>query len=92
MLGFSAVRAHDSTAYVGLYAGGSGKVRRASQGILLYEYFDEIVKSVSCMMFHLLSDGMRPAIADANDEAQLGELETLGELTKRAWEQDAGDD
>ena len=59
----------------------------------LYEHFDEIceicVKDVSLS----LGDGMRPgAIADANDEAQLGELETLGELTKRAWEQDAGDD
>jgi phosphomethylpyrimidine synthase len=36
-----------------------------------------------------LGDGMRPgSIADANDRAQLAELETLGELTKVAWEQD----
>lgn len=34
-----------------------------------------------------LGDGLRPgSIADANDEAQLGELKTLGELTKIAWE------
>jgi phosphomethylpyrimidine synthase len=36
-----------------------------------------------------LGDGLRPgSIADANDEAQFGELTTLGELTKRAWEHD----
>jgi len=36
-----------------------------------------------------LGDGLRPGcIADANDEAQFGELETLGELTKVAWEHD----
>jgi phosphomethylpyrimidine synthase len=36
-----------------------------------------------------LGDGLRPGcIADANDEAQFGELETLGELTKIAWEYD----
>ena len=36
-----------------------------------------------------LGDGLRPgSIADANDEAQFGELETLGELTKVAWEHD----
>ena len=36
-----------------------------------------------------LGDGLRPgSIADANDEAQFGELETLGELTKLAWEHD----
>lgn len=36
-----------------------------------------------------LGDGLRPgAIADANDRAQFAELETLGELTKIAWEQD----
>ena len=56
----------------------------------LYEYFDEIC--TICKKYDVslsLGDGMRPgAIADANDEAQLGELETLGELTKRAWKQD----
>ncbi|NVB40139.1 phosphomethylpyrimidine synthase ThiC [Pseudenhygromyxa sp. WMMC2535] len=36
-----------------------------------------------------LGDGLRPGcIADANDEAQFGELRTLGELTKLAWEHD----
>ena len=36
-----------------------------------------------------LGDGLRPgSIADANDEAQFAELETLGELTKKAWEHD----
>src|SRR3546814_18073316 len=36
-----------------------------------------------------LGDGLRPgSIADANDEAQFAELYTLGELTRRAWEQD----
>ncbi|MGH9850664.1 MAG: phosphomethylpyrimidine synthase ThiC [Blastocatellia bacterium] len=36
-----------------------------------------------------LGDGLRPgSIADANDEAQFAELETLGELTKIAWEMD----
>jgi phosphomethylpyrimidine synthase len=36
-----------------------------------------------------LGDGLRPgSIADANDEAQFGELETLGELTQIAWKHD----
>lgn len=36
-----------------------------------------------------LGDGLRPGCqADANDEAQFAELDTLGELTKRAWERD----
>src|SRR5699024_4911705 len=36
-----------------------------------------------------LGDGLRPgSIADANDEAQFAELETLGELTRIAWEHD----
>ncbi|ACY17708.1 phosphomethylpyrimidine synthase ThiC [Haliangium ochraceum] len=36
-----------------------------------------------------LGDGLRPgSIADANDAAQLGELETLGELTELAWKHD----
>lgn len=56
----------------------------------LYEHFDEL-----CEIFQKydvafsLGDGLRPgATADANDEAQLGELRTLAELTKRAWEYD----
>ena len=56
----------------------------------LYEHFREICEI--CKQYDVslsLGDGMRPgAIADANDEAQLGELETLGELTKIAWEYD----
>jgi phosphomethylpyrimidine synthase len=36
-----------------------------------------------------LGDGLRPgSIADANDDAQFAELETLGELTQKAWEHD----
>jgi phosphomethylpyrimidine synthase len=36
-----------------------------------------------------LGDGLRPgSIADSNDEAQFAELETLGELTERAWKHD----
>ena len=36
-----------------------------------------------------LGDGLRPgSVADANDEAQFGELKTLGELTSVAWEND----
>jgi phosphomethylpyrimidine synthase len=53
----------------------------------LYERFDEI-----CDIVHKydvsfsLGDGLRPGSnADANDAAQFGELETLGELTKVAW-------
>jgi phosphomethylpyrimidine synthase len=56
----------------------------------LYERFDEITEI--CKMYDVaysLGDGLRPgSIADANDEAQFAELYTLGELTKRAWEQD----
>jgi phosphomethylpyrimidine synthase len=56
----------------------------------LYEHFEEICEI--CKQYDVslsLGDGMRPgAIADANDEAQLGELETLGELTKMAWKHD----
>nr|WP_245617226.1 phosphomethylpyrimidine synthase ThiC [Knoellia subterranea] len=56
----------------------------------LYTHFDEL-----CEIFarydvaFSLGDGLRPgSIADANDEAQLAELRTLGELTQRAWEHD----
>ena len=56
----------------------------------LYEHFDEIAKL--CARYDVsfsLGDGLRPGcIADANDEAQFGELRTLGELTKVAWERD----
>lgn len=56
----------------------------------LYTHFDEL-----CEIFaqydvaFSLGDGLRPgSIADANDAAQFAELDTLAELTKRAWEYD----
>jgi len=56
----------------------------------LYEHFDEICDI--CRAYDVsfsLGDGLRPgSIADANDEAQFAELETLGELTKIAWDKD----
>jgi phosphomethylpyrimidine synthase len=56
----------------------------------LYERFDEICEIMRAYDISFsLGDGLRPgSIADANDEAQFAELYTLGELTKRAWEQD----
>ncbi|WP_230291720.1 phosphomethylpyrimidine synthase ThiC [Croceicoccus sp. Ery5] len=56
----------------------------------LYENFDEITEICKAYdIAYSLGDGLRPgSIADANDEAQFAELYTLGELTKRAWEQD----
>ncbi|MEH3102857.1 MAG: phosphomethylpyrimidine synthase ThiC [Sphingomonas phyllosphaerae] len=56
----------------------------------LYERFDEITEIMKAYdIAYSLGDGLRPgAIADANDEAQFAELYTLGELTKRAWQQD----
>jgi len=56
----------------------------------LYEHFDEISEIMKAYdIAYSLGDGLRPgSIADANDEAQFAELYTLGELTKRAWEQD----
>src|SRR5881296_3553424 len=56
----------------------------------LYTHFEEIceIMRVYDISFSL-GDGLRPgSIADANDDAQLGELRTLGELTKIAWKQD----
>jgi len=57
---------------------------------MLYDHFDEI-----CEIFKRhdvcfsLGDGLRPgSLADANDDAQFRELDTLGELTLRAWEHD----
>src|SRR5580658_5596087 len=57
---------------------------------LLYEHFADI-----CKIFQKhdvtfsLGDGLRPgSLADASDRAQFAELETLGELTKIAWEHD----
>jgi len=56
----------------------------------LYEHFDEITEIMKAYdIAYSLGDGLRPgSIADANDEAQFAELYTLGELTKKAWEQD----
>jgi phosphomethylpyrimidine synthase len=56
----------------------------------LYTHFDEICEIMKAYdVTFSLGDGLRPgSIADANDEAQFGELETLGELTKVAWKHD----
>lgn len=54
----------------------------------LYERFDEICEIMRKYdVSFSLGDGLRPgSIADANDRAQFAELETLGELTKVAWD------
>ncbi len=54
----------------------------------LYERFDEICDIMRKYdVSFSLGDGLRPgSIADANDAAQFAELETLGELTKIAWD------
>ncbi len=54
----------------------------------LYERFDEICDIMRRYdVSFSLGDGLRPgSIADANDRAQFSELETLGELTKVAWD------
>ena len=56
----------------------------------LYTHFEEICEIMKQYdVAFSLGDGLRPgSIADANDEAQFGELETLGELTKIAWKHD----
>lgn len=56
----------------------------------LYTHFADICEILNKYdVAFSLGDGLRPgSIADANDEAQLGELKTLGELTKIAWEHD----
>ena len=55
-----------------------------------YTHFEEICEIMKAYdVSFSLGDGLRPgSIADANDEAQFAELETLGELTKIAWEHD----
>lgn len=60
------------------------------QQSFLYEHFDEICEILNKYDVAIsLGDGMRPgSIHDANDEAQFLELDTLGELCKRAWEHD----
>ena len=56
----------------------------------LYEHFEEICEIMKAYdVSFSLGDGLRPgSIYDANDEAQLGELKTLGELTQIAWKHD----
>ncbi len=56
----------------------------------LYEHFDEICALLARYDVTIsLGDGLRPgSLADASDAAQMAELQTLGELTRRAWEHD----
>ena len=56
----------------------------------LYTHFEEICEIMKMYdVSFSLGDGLRPgSIYDANDEAQLGELKTLGELTQVAWKHD----
>jgi phosphomethylpyrimidine synthase len=60
------------------------------QESFLYTHFEEICEI--CKQYDVafsLGDGLRPgSVADANDEAQFAELETLGELTRIAWQHD----
>jgi len=56
----------------------------------LYTHFEDICEIMAAYdVSFSLGDGLRPgSIYDANDEAQLAELRTLGELTKIAWQHD----
>ena len=56
----------------------------------LYTHFEDICDIMKAYdVSFSLGDGLRPgSIMDANDAAQFGELETLGELTKIAWQHD----
>jgi phosphomethylpyrimidine synthase len=56
----------------------------------LYTHFEEICEIMKAYdVSFSLGDGLRPgSVYDANDEAQLGELKTLGELTQVAWKHD----
>ena len=56
----------------------------------LYTHFEEICEIMKAYdVSFSLGDGLRPgSVADANDAAQFGELETLGELTQIAWKHD----
>ena len=56
----------------------------------LYTHFEDICEIMKAYdVAFSLGDGLRPGcIADANDAAQFGELETLGELTRIAWKHD----
>ncbi len=57
---------------------------------MLYEHFEDICKIFQKYdVCFSLGDGLRPGcLADASDEAQFGELKTLGELARKAWEYD----
>ncbi|HJU91039.1 MAG TPA: phosphomethylpyrimidine synthase ThiC [Gemmatimonadaceae bacterium] len=56
----------------------------------LYERFDDVLDILRAYDVTIsLGDGLRPgSLADASDRAQFAELETLGELTRRAWARD----
>ncbi len=56
----------------------------------LYTHFEDICEIMKAYdVSFSLGDGLRPGcVADANDAAQFGELDTLGELTKVAWKHD----
>ncbi|BAV34955.1 phosphomethylpyrimidine synthase ThiC [Sulfuricaulis limicola] len=60
------------------------------QESFLYTHFEDICEIMKAYdVAFSLGDGLRPgSIADANDRAQFAELETLGELTKIAWQHD----
>ena len=60
------------------------------QESFLYTHFEEICEIMKAYdVSFSLGDGLRPgSLADANDAAQFGELETLGELTRIAWDHD----
>jgi phosphomethylpyrimidine synthase len=60
------------------------------QESFLYTHFEDICEIMQAYdVAFSLGDGLRPgSIADANDRAQFAELETLGELTKIAWQHD----
>lgn len=60
------------------------------QESFLYTHFEDICEIMKTYdVAFSLGDGLRPgSIYDANDEAQLSELKTLGELTKIAWTHD----
>jgi phosphomethylpyrimidine synthase len=56
----------------------------------LYTHWDDICEIMAAHdVSFSIGDGLRPgSIADANDDAQFGELKTQGELTQRAWQHD----
>ncbi|KND55476.1 Hydroxymethylpyrimidine phosphate synthase ThiC [Candidatus Paraburkholderia kirkii] len=63
---------------------------KESKESFIYEHFEDICEIMKQYdVSFSLGDGLRPgSIYDANDEAQLGELKTLGELTQIAWKHD----